>query len=68
LTPQKSLIFVGFDFETPETVKFSILTVSEGFEYAWVTDHYDNKNVYVTLGLVAEGTETIKIGQGVTNP
>lgn len=39
-----------------------------GFEYAWVTDHYNNKNVYETLALVAAGTETIKIGPGVTNP
>jgi 5,10-methylenetetrahydromethanopterin reductase len=49
-------------------VKLVKLAEDVGFEYAWVTDHYDNKNVYVTLGLVAEGTETIKIGPGVTNP
>ena len=49
-------------------VKHVKLAEDVGFEYAWVTDHYDNKNVYVTLGLIAEGTETIKIGPGVTNP
>jgi len=49
-------------------VKLVKLAEDVGFEYAWITDHYDNKNVYVALGLVAEGTETIKIGPGVTNP
>ncbi len=39
-----------------------------GFEYAWVTDHYNNKNVYEALALIAEKTEKIKLGPGVTNP
>ena len=39
-----------------------------GFEYAWITDHYNNKNVYETLALIAKETETIKMGPGVTNP
>lgn len=39
-----------------------------GFEYAWITDHYNNKNVYETLALIAKETETIKMGTGVTNP
>lgn len=39
-----------------------------GFEYVWITDHYNNKDVYQTLALLAEATETIKLGPGVTNP
>ena len=39
-----------------------------GFEYVWITDHYNNKDVYQTLALLAEATETIKLGTGVTNP
>ena len=34
----------------------------------WVTDHYNNKNVYELLALLAYETETIKIGSGVSNP
>lgn len=49
-------------------VKLVKLAEDVGFEYAWVTDHYDNKNVYVTLAMIAAGTKTIKIGPGVTNP
>ena len=39
-----------------------------GFEYVWITDHYNNKDVYQTLAVLAEATETIKLGTGVTNP
>ena len=51
-----------------EIVKLVKLAEDVGFEYAWITDHYNNKNVYETLALLAANTETIKIGPGVTNP
>lgn len=49
-------------------VKLVKLAEDVGFEYTWITDHYNNKNVYETLALIADGTETIKLGPGVTNP
>ena len=51
-----------------EIVKLVKLAEDVGFEYAWITDHYNNKNVYETLALLAVETETIKMGTGVTNP
>ena len=51
-----------------ELVKLVKLAEDVGFEYAWITDHYNNKNVYETLALIANATETIKMGPGVTNP
>ena len=51
-----------------ELVKLVKLAEDVGFEYAWITDHYNNKNVYETLALIASNTETIKMGPGVTNP
>ena len=51
-----------------ELVKLVKLAEDVGFEYAWITDHYNNKNVYETLALLAANTETIKMGPGVTNP
>ena len=51
-----------------EIVKLVKLAEDVGFEYAWITDHYNNKNVYETLALLAANTETIKMGPGVTNP
>ena len=37
-----------------EIVKLVKLAEDVGFEYAWITDHYNNKNVYETLALLAE--------------
>ena len=51
-----------------ELVSLVKLAEDVGFEYAWITDHYNNKNVYETLALLAANTETIKMGPGVTNP
>ena len=51
-----------------EITKLVKLAEDVGFEYAWITDHYNNKNVYETLALLATETETIKMGPGVTNP
>jgi len=39
-----------------------------GFDHVWITDHYNNRNVYVSLTLAAMYTEKIKLGPGVTNP
>jgi 5,10-methylenetetrahydromethanopterin reductase len=41
---------------------------SEGFEGVWVTDHYNNRNPLVALTAIAEATEDVPIGPGVTNP
>ncbi len=49
-------------------VKLVKLAEDVGFEYAWITDHYNNKNVYETLALIADGTDKILLGPGVTNP
>ena len=51
-----------------ELVRLVKIAEDVGFEYAWITDHYNNKNVYETLALLAANTETIKMGPGVTNP
>jgi 5,10-methylenetetrahydromethanopterin reductase len=39
-----------------------------GFDNIWVTDHYNNRNVYMLLTAIALNTKTITIGTGVTNP
>lgn len=51
--------------------KTSLLTMESeksGFDHVWITDHYNNRNVYVSLTLAAMCTEKIKLGPGVTNP
>ncbi len=39
-----------------------------GFEYCWVTDHYNNRNVYEFLTVIAQETKEMMLGPGVTNP
>lgn len=39
-----------------------------GFDYVWVTDHYNNRNVFTTLATIAIYTHDIRLGIGVTNP
>jgi 5,10-methylenetetrahydromethanopterin reductase len=38
------------------------------FEFVWITDHYNNRNVYSMLTLLALKTRMLKIGAGVVNP
>ena len=38
------------------------------FDYVWITDHYNNRNVCAMLTILALKTHTIKMGSGVTNP
>ena len=51
--------------------KTALLTMESeksGFDHVWITDHYNNRNVYVSLTLAAMYTEKIRLGPGVTNP
>lgn len=47
-----------------------LIKISEdiGFENVWITDHYNNKNVFEILALAAYETSTIHMGSGVSNP
>jgi len=47
---------------------YAIQAEKIGFDYLWITDHFNNRNVYVSLALVSAYTERIKFGPGVTNP
>jgi 5,10-methylenetetrahydromethanopterin reductase len=39
-----------------------------GFSNLWITDHFNNRNVYVALTTAAIYTDKITLGPGVTNP
>ncbi|WP_323736767.1 5,10-methylenetetrahydromethanopterin reductase [Methanosphaera sp. ISO3-F5] len=39
-----------------------------GFENIWITDHYNNRDVFEVLALAAHETSTIHMGSGVSNP
>jgi len=47
---------------------YSIQAERGGFSNLWITDHFNNRNVYVTLTAAAIYTNKMTIGPGVTNP
>lgn len=49
-------------------VAYAIQAENCGFSYLWITDHFVNRNVYVTLAATAIYTNKIIFGTGVTNP
>lgn len=58
-----------FPKEDPRIIAHYIkLAENCGFDYAWVTDQFFNRDVFVTLALAATKTRKIKLGTGVVNP
>lgn len=51
-----------------QTTALGILAEKYGFDLCWITDHFNNRSVYIILSLIANYTDKIKIGPGVTNP
>lgn len=51
-----------------ELINLSIHAENLGFNYVWITDHFNNRNVYVTLTSIALNSKKIMLGPGVTNP
>jgi 5,10-methylenetetrahydromethanopterin reductase len=51
-----------------KTTYYAIQSERLGFDYVWVTDHFNNRNVYVSLTLIANYTNQIRLGPGLTNP
>ncbi len=47
---------------------YTKMAEQNGFDNVWITDHYNNRDVYTTLAVLAANTNTIKLGSGVTNP
>lgn len=47
---------------------YTKLAEDNGFDNVWITDHYNNRDVYTTLAVLAQNTNRIKLGTGVTNP
>ncbi|MEM3546391.1 MAG: 5,10-methylenetetrahydromethanopterin reductase [Candidatus Bathyarchaeia archaeon] len=66
------MVKFGIEFVPREvywrTVYYTVESEKSGFNYVWITDHYNNRNVYVILTLIANYTNSIKLGTGVTNP
>ncbi|MEI2761602.1 MAG: 5,10-methylenetetrahydromethanopterin reductase [Methanothrix soehngenii] len=44
------------------------LAEDAGFKNIWITDHYNNRDVWTTLAVLSLLTNKISLGTGVTNP
>ncbi len=49
-------------------VDYSVAAEEAGFDFIWVTDHYNNRNLWCTLTAIAFATKRVMMGPGVTNP
>ena len=62
----------GIEFVPSDPVlklaQYTKLAEDQGFDNVWITDHYNNRDVYTTLAVLALSTNKIKLGTGVTNP
>jgi 5,10-methylenetetrahydromethanopterin reductase len=70
----KEVINMKFGIEfSPEKPTYEIAYYSRyaedaGFHHIWITDHYNNRNVYSAMTDIAYNTNKVLIGSAVTNP
>lgn len=57
--PDESVLKIGY---------MAKLAEDAGFQNIWITDHYNNRDVWSTLAVLSMMTNRIKLGTGVTNP
>ena len=68
------IFMVKFGIElVPQTpinkiVDLTVLAEELGLDTVWITDHFYNRNTYITLTAIALKTKKIHLGPGVTNP
>lgn len=51
-----------------KTTYYAMQAEKLGYDSVWITDHFNNRNVYISLAFIANYTDRIKMGPGVTNP
>lgn len=49
-------------------VDYGVYLEQGGLKNIWITDHYTNMDPYILLTLMANATNSVKLGLGVTNP
>lgn len=70
---ERGLVYsFGIEFVPMElfwkTTYYAIQAEMLGYDSIWITDHFNNRNVYVSLSFIANYTDKIHLGPGVTNP
>ena len=59
--------FVPGNVNVKQVVNFCRLAESKDIDYAWITNHYNNRHCYAVLAAVAQATTTLKMGPGIMN-
>ena len=59
--------FVPGNVNVKNVVKFCKLAENKDIDYAWITNHYNNRHCYPTLAAIAQATTTLNMGPGIMN-
>ena len=59
--------FVPGNVNVKQVVNFCKLAENKDIDFAWITNHYNNRHCYAVLAAVAQATTTIKMGPGIMN-
>ncbi|MBN1432237.1 MAG: 5,10-methylenetetrahydromethanopterin reductase [Methanomicrobiaceae archaeon] len=59
--------FVPGNISVKQVVKYCKLAENKDIDYAWITNHYNNRHCYPTLAAIAQATESLKMGPGIMN-
>jgi len=59
--------FVPGAINVKQVVNYTKLAESKDIDYAWITNHYNNRHAYPTLAMIAANTDSIKMGPGIMN-
>jgi 5,10-methylenetetrahydromethanopterin reductase len=59
--------FVPGNITVKQVVNYCKLAESKDIDFAWITNHYNNRHCYPTLAAIAMETDTLKMGPGIMN-
>lgn len=59
--------FVPGNVNVKQVVNYCKLAESKDIDFAWITNHYNNRHCYPTLAAIAQATDSLKMGPGIMN-
>lgn len=59
--------FVPGNVNVKQVVNYCKLAESKDIDFAWITNHYNNRHCYPVLAAIAQATDSIKMGPGIMN-
>ena len=59
--------FVPGNITVKQVVNYCKLAEQKDIDFAWITNHYNNRHCYPTLAAIAQATDSLKMGPGIMN-